>query len=110
MKTVYKEVYIVDVSNDNIKHIFDDISLAEKYRNEQISVGRDVSDIHTEFMPFAVEEKDLKKEIHKQICDEIRNYIDNKIYDRFGDQDVDYLTIDLEEFEDLLKNLEQVKG
>ena len=48
-----------------------------------------------------------EKQIHKQVCDEIRDYIDNKIYDRFGDQDVDYLTIDLEDFEDLLQDLEQ---
>ena len=73
MKTIYKEVYVVDVLNDKIKHIFDDINIAEKYRNEQISVGRGVSDIYTEFMPFAVEETDLVKE-NKQLKEKIGEY------------------------------------
>jgi len=73
MKTIYKEVYVVDVLNDKVKHIFDDIKLAEKYRNEQISIGRSVSDIYTEFMPFAIEEMDLEKE-NKELKEKISDY------------------------------------
>ena len=53
--------------------------------------------------------KDFELGIRKQVCDKIRNYIDKEIYNRFGDDETDYLTIDLEEFEDLLQDLEQAK-
>lgn len=52
---------------------------------------------------------DFKLEIRKQVCDAIRNYIDKEIWNRFGDEDVDCLTIDLEEFESLLQDLELAK-
>lgn len=45
--------------------------------------------------------------IRHEICEKIRNYIDKEIYDRFQDYDVDYLTIDLEDFEDLLDEIER---
>lgn len=46
-------------------------------------------------------------QLRHQVCEEIRCYIDKEINDRFPDNDVDYLTIDLEDFEDLLDGIER---
>lgn len=70
MKSISKEVYIVDVSNDNVKHMFDDIKLAEKYRDEQLLVGRCTSNIYTEFIPVAIEETELEQE-NKQLKEQL---------------------------------------
>lgn len=50
--------------------------------------------------------EELKDQPH-QLCEKINDYIDKLIIDRFGDETVRYLTIDVEDFTYFLEELEK---
>lgn len=100
----FTDMYRFDFTDRLINAMF-----YEQWEQDSINYALKTIPDCDEVVEITIAEGDLEQEIRKQVCNEIRNYIDNKIYDRFDDQDVDYLTIDLEEFEDLLQDLEQAK-
>lgn len=75
--------------------------LEEKDKN--IAELRDLLEMSLQVETFDQTEKRLRH----QICEKINDYIDKLIIDRFGDETVRYLTIDVEDFTDFLEKFEK---
>ena len=54
---------------------------------------------------------DQRKQAVKEFADEIKDYINNKVEDEYGDMSdsVNYITIDIDEFETFIDNLLEVQ-